>query len=90
MKETADTTGQKIASTLDTFLRLKTIQSALKATDAQLLTFTDNVSKLGVASGAGPQALESSMVSNWADAFFKQGSYPGMANCNGSDTGHRC
>lgn len=59
---TANSTGQSLEAGLAIFQRLSQVRKELGATNAQMLQFTDSVSKLGVISGASTAGMQSGLT----------------------------
>lgn len=62
LRQTGISTGQALDTGLSVFSRLSMARDEIKATDDQMLQFTDTVSKLGVISGASPEALRNGLT----------------------------
>lgn len=62
LRQTAISTGQALDTGLSVFSRLAMVRDEIKATDDQMLQFTDTVAKLGVISGASPEALKNGLT----------------------------
>ncbi len=58
---TAKDTGSEFASSVEIFQRISFVRDELKSTASEMTLCTDNVSKLGVVSGAGTQALNAGL-----------------------------
>ncbi len=58
----AQRNGAALAPTVELFQRLSTSRKDLKATNAQMLDFTDAVQKLGVIGGSSTSALEAGLM----------------------------
>ncbi|MDZ7870786.1 MAG: tape measure protein [Rheinheimera sp.] len=58
----AQRNGAALAPTVELFQRLSTSRKDLKATNAQMLDFTDAVQKLGVIGGSSTTALEAGLM----------------------------
>lgn len=58
LRSTAKTTGVDLGVTVDIFQRLAQVRKEIRASAEEMTQFTDTVAKLGVVSGASPDALK--------------------------------
>jgi len=62
LKKQATDAGVALEGTVQLFQRLSNTRNSIGATNAEILKLTDTVSKLGVISGASPEAIKNSML----------------------------
>jgi tape measure domain-containing protein len=62
LRAIAQKTGSNMETVVSVFQRLSFVREEIKATTAEMLQFTDTVSKLGVVSGASPEALKNGLT----------------------------
>lgn len=62
LRQIAQKTGSNMETVVSVFQRLSFVREEIKATTAEMLQFTDTVSKLGVVSGASPEALKNGLT----------------------------
>jgi tape measure domain-containing protein len=62
LKKQATDAGVALEGTVQLFQRLSNTKNSIGATNAEILKLTDTVSKLGVISGASPEAIKNSML----------------------------
>lgn len=62
LKKVAISTGTSLEGIVTVFQRISNTKNSIGATNAEMLTLTDTVSKLGVLSGASGEAIKNSLV----------------------------
>lgn len=62
LRQIAQKTGSNMETVVSVFQRLSFVRDEIKATTNEMLQFTETVSKLGVVSGASPDALKNGLT----------------------------